>query len=170
MEVVTRRILAMYGITYNDVHAQMVSFGEGAQLMIDNHIDAILYGAMVLPTPGLVNVNSQRQIRLLSLSDEVIQKLLKTYKGLETYTIPGNTYKGVDYPVKVIASQCNLIATGRYAGGGGVLDHKVDCRDPREIPDDGAADGHGEGGGHAQGCGGFLSTRGRSGTSRSGDG
>ena len=110
VEVVTRRILAMYGITYNDVHAQMVSFGEGAQLMIDNHIDAILYGAMVLPTPGLVNVNSQRQIRLLSLSDEVIQKLLKTYKGLETYTIPGNTYKGVDYPVKVIASQCNLIA------------------------------------------------------------
>jgi TRAP transporter TAXI family solute receptor len=110
VEVVTRRILAMYGITYNDVQVQMVSFGEGAQLMIDNHIDAILYGAMVLPTPGLVNVNSQRQIRLLSLSDEVIQKLVKTYKGLEPYTIPGNTYKGVDYPVKGIASQCNLIA------------------------------------------------------------
>ena len=110
VEVVTRRILAMYGITYNDVKAQMVSFGEGAQLMIDNHIDAILYGAMVLPTPGLVNVNSQRQIRLLSLSDDVIQNLVKTYKGLEPYTIPGNTYKGVDYPVKGIASQCNLIA------------------------------------------------------------
>lgn len=109
VELVTRRILEMYGITYKEVQAQMVSFGEGAQLMIDNHIDAILYGAMVLPTPGLVNANSQRQIRLLSLSEDIIQKLVKTYKGLEPYTIPANTYKGVDYPAKGVASQCNLI-------------------------------------------------------------
>jgi len=110
VELVTRRILEMYGITYKDVQAQMVSFGEGAQLLIDNHIEAILYGAMVLPTPGLVNANSQRQIRLLSLSEDVIQKLVKTYRGLEPYTIPPNTYKGVDYPAKGVASQCNLIA------------------------------------------------------------
>ncbi|MBN1102566.1 MAG: TAXI family TRAP transporter solute-binding subunit [Deltaproteobacteria bacterium] len=109
VQVVTRRILELYGITYKDVQAQMVSFGEGAQLMIDNHIDAILYGAMVLPTPGLVNVNSQRQIRLLPLSDKVIDKLVKTYKGLEPFTIPANTYKGVDYPVKGIASLCIAI-------------------------------------------------------------
>lgn len=109
VEQVTRRILAAYGITYKDVQPQMVSFEDGAQLMIDNHLDAILYGAMVYPAPTLTNVNSFRQIRLLSISDDVIKKLVKEHKGLEPYTLPANSYKGVNYPVKGIASFCNII-------------------------------------------------------------
>jgi hypothetical protein len=77
--------------------------------MLDRHIDAILYGAMVYPAPPLVNVSSQRQIRLLSLSDEVINKLVKTYKGIEPFTLPPGSYKGVDYPVKGVASNVILI-------------------------------------------------------------
>lgn len=109
VEQVTRRILEQYGITYKDIQAQMVSFEDGAQLMIDNHVDAILYGAMVYPAPTLTNVNSFRQIRLLSISDDIIKKLVKEHKGLEPYTLPANSYKGVNYPVKGIASFCNII-------------------------------------------------------------
>jgi hypothetical protein len=109
IEVVTRRILLEYGLTYKDMQVQLLGFSDGAQLMIDNHLDAILYGAMVYPAPTLVNVNSHRQIRLLSLSDEVIAKLLKKYKGLEAFTLAPGSYKGVDYPVKGIASQVNLV-------------------------------------------------------------
>lgn len=108
-ELVTRRILEMYGITYKDVDAKLVSFSEGGQLMIDKHIDAILYGAMLYPAPALVNVSSQRPIRLLSLSDEVVEKMVKTYKGLEPFTLAPGSYKGVDYPVKGLASLVNIV-------------------------------------------------------------
>lgn len=109
IEVVTRRILLEYGLTYKDMQVQMIGFEDGAQLMIDNHIDAILYGAMIYPAPTIVNINSQRQIRLLSLSDAVIASLLKKYKGLIPYTLDKESYKGVNYPVKGIASIVILI-------------------------------------------------------------
>lgn len=109
IEIVTRRILEAYGMTTKDVQWQPLGFADGAEQMLDRHIDAILYGAMVYPAPPLVNVSSQRQIRLLSLSDEVINKLVKTYKGIETFTLPPGSYKGVDYPVKGVASNVILI-------------------------------------------------------------
>lgn len=109
IEIVTRRILAEYGLTYKDMQVQLIGFEDGAQLMIDNHLDAILYGAMVLPAPTLVNINSQRQIRLLSLSDDVVKKLVAKYKGLEPWTVQPGSYKGVDYPVKGVAAQVVLV-------------------------------------------------------------
>lgn len=109
IEIVTKRIFEAYGMTTKDVQWVPLSYTDAAEQMLDRHIDAILYGAMVYPAPNLVNVSSQRQIRLLSLSDEVIDKMVKKYKGIEPFTLPAGSYKGVDYPVKGIASNCILI-------------------------------------------------------------
>jgi TRAP transporter TAXI family solute receptor len=87
----------------------LIGFEDGAGLMIDNHLDAVLYGAMVYPAPTLMNINSQRQIRLLSLSDAVIANLVKKYKGLVPYTLPAQSYKGITTPTKGIASTVNLV-------------------------------------------------------------
>jgi hypothetical protein len=65
---------------------------------------------MVYPAPNIINVGTQRQISLLSLTDEVIQKMVKSYKGIEPFTLAPGSYKGVDYPVKGISSECILIA------------------------------------------------------------
>ncbi len=110
IELVTRRILQEYGMSYKDMHIQLIGFEDGAGLMIDNHLDAVLYGAMAYPAPTLMNINSQRQIRLLSLSDAVIANLVKKYKGLIPYTLPAQSYKGVTTPTKGIASMVNLVA------------------------------------------------------------
>jgi len=110
IEVVTRRILTAYGMSYKDFSkTQMLSFSDAAQQMTDGHLDAILYGAMVYPAPTFVDLSSRKEVRLLSLSDDIINKLVKSYKGLEPYTLPPNSYRGVTYPVKGIASQVNII-------------------------------------------------------------
>ncbi len=109
IELVTRRILQEYGMTYKDMQIQLIGFEDGAQLMIDNHLDAVLYGAMVYPAPTLMNINSQRQIRLLSLSDAVVANLVKKYKGLIPYTLPVQSYKGITTPTKGVASMVNLV-------------------------------------------------------------
>lgn len=105
----TKRVLDAYGLTYKDFQTQMLSFEEAAQQMLDGHIDSILYGAMILPAPNIVNVGSQKAIKLLSLSDDKIDSIIKSNKGTVPYTIPPGTYKGVDYPVKGIATICNII-------------------------------------------------------------
>lgn len=108
-ETITRRILEFYGMSTKDVQWRPLGWGEGGEQMIDRHIDALIYGTMVYPAPPLINVSSQRQVRLLSLSDEVIDKMVKNYKGFERFTLPPGSYKGVDYPAKGIATNVILI-------------------------------------------------------------
>ena len=109
IEIVTRRIFEAYGITTKDVQWRPLGFADAAEQMLDRHIDAICYGAMVYPAPPIVNVSSQRQIRLLPLSDEVIDKMVKNYKGIEPFTLAAGSYKGVDYPVKGIVSNVIIV-------------------------------------------------------------
>jgi len=109
IEILTGRILECYGMSTKDVVWRPLSFADGADQMLDHHLDAILYGAIGYPVPSIVNISSQRQIRLLSLSDEVIAKMVKTYKGISPYTLKAGSYKGVDYPVKGIAINVILI-------------------------------------------------------------
>ena len=108
-EITTKKILEFYGMTTKDVQWRPLGWGEGAEQMIDRHIDALLYGNFVYPAPPIINVSSQRQIRLLSISDEVIDKMVKNYKGIEPFTLPAGSYKGVDYPAKGIATNAILI-------------------------------------------------------------
>jgi uncharacterized protein len=77
--------------------------------MLDRHLDALAYGAMGYPAPQILNISSVHKTRMLSLSDEVIAKLIKTWKGIEPYTLSANSYKGIDYPVKGISSSVILI-------------------------------------------------------------
>ena len=109
IEIVTRRIFEAYGITTKDVQWRPLGFADAAEQMLDRHIDAICYGAMVFPAPPIVNVSSQRQVRLLPLTDEVIDKMVKNYKGIEPFTLAAGSYKGVDYPVKGIISNVILV-------------------------------------------------------------
>ncbi len=108
-ENITRRILEYYGMTMKDVQWRPLGWGEGAEQMIDRHIDALLYGTMVYPAPPLINISSQRQIRLLSLSSEVIDKMVKNYRGFEPFTLPVGCYKGVDQAAKGITTNVVLI-------------------------------------------------------------
>jgi len=106
----TLRVMNAYGLTYKDFQPQMISFEEAAQQMLDGHIDAIFYGAMICPAPNVVNVSSQKPIKMLSLPDDKIDSILKANKGTVPYTIAPGTYKGVDYPVKGIATIVNIVA------------------------------------------------------------
>jgi len=108
---VTRYVLEAYGISLEDVKTRYMSFSEAGQQMIDGHIDAILYGAMAYPAPPIIAVGSQREIRLLSLSEDAITTVLKSHKGLEPYTLAPGSYRGVDYPVKGIAANVVVLCS-----------------------------------------------------------
>jgi TRAP transporter TAXI family solute receptor len=109
--VVTRYIVEAYGMSFNDMNIRFLSFSEAGDQFVDRHLDCIFYGAMAYPAPPLVNASSQRNIKLLSLSEEVVDKLVKGYKGLMPFTLPKDSYKGVDYPVKGIAANTVVIGS-----------------------------------------------------------
>ncbi len=103
-----QRLLNLYGLSYKDVQIQFLSFEDAASQMIDNHIDVFSCTTCPFPFGPVINVNSQRQIRLLSIPDDKIAELTK-FRGVEAYALPPGLYKGVDYPVKGIAVRAVII-------------------------------------------------------------
>ena len=108
--VVSRYVLAAYGVSFKDMDTRFLSFAEAGKQFIDGHIDAIAYGAMAYPAPPIINAASQRKIKMLPLSQEVIAKLVKEHKGLEPYTLPKGCYAGVNSEMPGIIA--NVVVIG----------------------------------------------------------
>jgi TRAP transporter TAXI family solute receptor len=106
-DIEAQRLFAAYGVPLNDVRFQYTSFEDAANMMIDGQIDAMIF-TTAFPAPSIINVSSQRPIKLLSLSEDKVKELTK-FKGLEPYTMPTGLYKGVDHAVKTVAARTHLI-------------------------------------------------------------
>jgi TRAP transporter TAXI family solute receptor len=97
----TLRLLGFHNMSYDDVKVQFLSFNDAAGNFIDRHLDALMFITVPFPFAPVINVATQMNIKLLSLSDDDIAKLVK-YPGVARYTLPAGLYKGVDYPVNGI--------------------------------------------------------------------
>ena len=110
ISVVSRYVLAAYGLSFKDMDTRFLSFAEAGKQFIDGHIDAIAYGAMAYPAPPIVNAASQRKIKMLPLSPAAVAKLVKEHKGLEPYTLPKGCYPGVESAMPGIIA--NVVVIG----------------------------------------------------------
>jgi hypothetical protein len=108
ISVVSRHLANALGLSFDDFDISYLSFSEAGQQFVDGHIDSIFYGAMAYPAPPIVNASSQRKIKMLPLSKELIDKLVKEHRGLEPYTLPKGCYPGVESEVPGIAA--NVVA------------------------------------------------------------
>jgi TRAP transporter TAXI family solute receptor len=97
----TQRLLGFHNMSYDDVKVQFLSFNDAAGNFIDRHLDALMFITVPFPFAPVINVATQMNIKLMSLSDDDIAKLVK-YPGVARYTLPAGLYKGVDYPVNGI--------------------------------------------------------------------
>lgn len=97
----TQRLLGLHNMSYDDVKVQFLSFSDAAGNFIDRHLDALMFITVPFPFAPVINVATQMNIKLMSLSDDDITKLVK-YPGVARYTLPAGLYKGIDYPVNGI--------------------------------------------------------------------
>ncbi|MDO9535349.1 MAG: TAXI family TRAP transporter solute-binding subunit [Bacillota bacterium] len=107
-DVQSQRLLNLYGMSYDDMSVQFLSFNDAAQQMVDRHLDALLFVTVPFPFAPVINVGSQRSISLLSIPEDKLAELAK-FQGVEPYTLPAGLYEGVDYPVKGIAVRAHII-------------------------------------------------------------
>lgn len=102
-----QRLLKLYGMSYNDMQVQFLSFNDAAQQFIDGHLDCLAFVTVPQPFAPIINVASQREIKILSIPDEKIAEMEK-FQGVKGYTLPPNTYPGIDYPVKGITVRSHI--------------------------------------------------------------
>lgn len=109
-EANARQILDAYGITYKDIKAQYLSFGEAANNLKDGNIDAAFVTAGH-PTAAIQDIAAQHKIVLIPVGGEAVDKIIKQYPFYTKVTIPANTYPNQDKEVAALAVKAMLVVT-----------------------------------------------------------
>ena len=111
-EANARQILEAYGLTYDDVDEQFLSFAEGAYAIKDGTVDAAFVTAGY-PTASVQDVASQNKIRLLAIGDDQAKILADKYPFYTKTVIPAGTYQGFDEDTKSVSVMAILVANDK---------------------------------------------------------
>jgi len=104
-----RQLMDVHRMGKDDVSTQYLSFAESADQFKDRRIDAFMVTGGV-PTSAIMDVATQREIKILPIEDTMLSILTAKYPFLSSAVIPANSYKGVTKDVKTAAVNAVLIA------------------------------------------------------------
>jgi TRAP transporter TAXI family solute receptor len=105
-----RQILEVYGVTFNDISKQNLSFGASADALRDGKIDAFFCVAGA-PTPAIVDLAIGKNIVVLEVDNEHAASLAKKYPFYQTFPIPARSYQGQSGPVQTVAVKATFIVS-----------------------------------------------------------
>lgn len=111
-EANARQILEAYGITYEDINEQFLSFAEGSYALKDGTVDAAFVTAGY-PTASVQDIASQNKIRLLPIGDEQIKKLSEKYPFYTKTVVPAGVYQGFDEEIQTVSVMAILVANDK---------------------------------------------------------
>jgi TRAP transporter TAXI family solute receptor len=110
VEFNARQILEAYGLTFNDITKQNLSFGASADALRDNKIDAFFCVAGA-PTTAIVDLALGKEIAILEIDDAHAAALAARYPFYTQFPIPAGSYRGVSNAVKTVAVKATFIVS-----------------------------------------------------------
>lgn len=91
-ETMARTILSLYGMTYDDIEADYLGFGDAASGLKDNTVDAAFTWAGV-PTASVLELGATHDISIINFTDEELDALME----ISSYCVPATITKDI-YP------------------------------------------------------------------------
>lgn len=131
VEFNARQILEAYGITFDDIKVNNLSFGDSSDAIKDGKIDAFFCTAGA-PTTAIVELSTTKAVNVLEVDDEHVKVLTEKYPFYTTYKIPASTYKGMDKDVQTVAVKATIIVSNKvdedtvYKLIKGIFENKAD--------------------------------------------
>jgi TRAP transporter TAXI family solute receptor len=110
VEFNARQILQAYGITFDDIGKQNLSFGASADALRDNKIDAFFCVAGA-PTPAIVDLATSKEVAILEIDDAHAAQLSRDYPFYTQFPIPAGSYGGQNAAVMTLAVKATFIVS-----------------------------------------------------------
>ncbi len=110
VEFNAQQILGAYGITFDDISKQNLSFQASADALKDGKIDAFFCTAGA-PTVAITDLATTTGIVLVEIDAEHLASLQKDYGFYAAYTVPAGTYKGIDKDATTVAVKATFIVS-----------------------------------------------------------
>ena len=113
-EANARQILAAYGLTYDDINVQYLSFGEAADALKDGNVDV---GVVVagFPTAAIQDLAANKSAAIIPIDAEHADKLIKQYPYFTKISVPKGTYPGQEVDVDTVAVKCVIVTTDKLS-------------------------------------------------------
>lgn len=108
-EEITKQILQVNGLTYNDLKMSFVSYTDAVTQVQDGHAAGYTLGTTI-PASSVMDLASARDITILDLGDQ-IDAMKKLNPGYTLVTIPKGTYPKINKDVKVIGYATHIVAS-----------------------------------------------------------
>ena len=102
-------ILGAYGLSESDINPTYQSFADSADALRDGKIDAAFVVAGV-PTPAIVELANSKDIYLISLDQEHVDKLKEISPAYTEVTIPAGSYSSQKEEVLTVGMKATIIA------------------------------------------------------------
>ena len=110
VEFNAQQILGAYGITFDDIDKQNLSFQASADALKDSKIDAFFCTAGA-PTVAITDLSTTTDIVIVEIDAEHLADLQEEYGFYSEYTIPAGTYNGVDADATTVAVKATFIVS-----------------------------------------------------------
>ncbi len=108
-EQTAQQVLAAFGLTYDDVSAQYLSFSESAAALRDGALDAAIL-SVGFPAAAVLEATTAGGVELLPITGAGLEALLGAHPYYEVGEIPSGAYPGVDAPVPTVAMNNWIVA------------------------------------------------------------
>lgn len=109
-ELNAKEILKFSGLTDELVTTKNLDYTDAAKELTDGNID-VMFCTAGIKTTVIDEISRDCDIRLISIDDACMNKLLGNSSYYEKYTIPANTYSGQETPVNTIGVKSILLAS-----------------------------------------------------------
>ena len=113
VEANARQIMKAYGITYEDIEVQYLSFSEGANALKDGNVDVAFLTAGY-PTAAVQDIASQNEVVVLPVEPAVADKMIAEYPFYTKTVIPAGTY-GLKEDVPAVSVMAMLVASDKMS-------------------------------------------------------
>ncbi|MFZ5966702.1 MAG: TAXI family TRAP transporter solute-binding subunit [Bacillota bacterium] len=90
-EVNARQILEAYGLTYDDVNEDFLSYAEAIEQMKNGAVDAAFLTSG-LPNAAVMDLVTTKDVKIIPIRKEAVEKLAEKYPFYSSEVIPGGTY------------------------------------------------------------------------------
>lgn len=127
-------LLEAYGLTMEDVTITETALQDICDAVNDGNADCGVHITPYTSSP-IADLAAAKGIRLLTVDQEHIQKIVAEYPYFYAYTIPAGVYTGVDEDVVSIATRNNLVCASDvedevvYNVVKSIIDHQADLAD-----------------------------------------
>ena len=107
-EISAKRVLAAYGMTYDDIKADYLSFSEGVEGIKNGNIDAVVISSG-LPNAGVLELATSKEIVIVEIDEAKALEMQKDYPTFFPTIVPMDVYEGLEKDINTIGVNNVLI-------------------------------------------------------------